>query len=176
MNGCYEVTRTPNKLNIKYSVKKKPDNSMDALLPPVHSVEQHGLQSDRYVIFCSTYVLCSTVLHLLVDKLGKRNCLFPNQSTRPVCTIYTASSTRKDKDDILQDFVYKKGVVRILVSTVAFGMGVDAPNIRQVIHWGAPRSINQCQASWGVDFDVLEWCMNPTRNIVKGIACLSQNL
>ena len=49
--------------------------------------------------------------------------------------------TKMTSFDILRDFVNKEGVVRILVSTVAFGMGVDAPNIRHIIHWGAPRSI-----------------------------------
>ncbi len=28
-----------------------------------------------------------------------------------------------------------------MIATVAFGMGLDAPNIRQVIHWGPPNDI-----------------------------------
>jgi superfamily II DNA helicase RecQ len=141
MQGCHEVTRSPNKVNIKYSVKRKPNNPVEALLPLISSIEEYGLQSDRYVIFCSTYMQCSTILYILVDELGQRNCLYPQNSPRPVCNVYTASSTKKDKDAILQDFTKSDGVVRILVSTIAFGMGVDAPDIRHVIHWGAPHSI-----------------------------------
>ena len=32
-------------------------------------------------------------------------------------------------------------MVRIVVATVAFGMGLDTPNVRQVIHWGPPEDL-----------------------------------
>ena len=28
--------------------------------------------------------------------------------------------------------------LRVVIATVAFGMGLDSPNIRRIIHWGAP--------------------------------------
>lgn len=31
---------------------------------------------------------------------------------------------------------YADSTIRVLVSTTAFGMGVDVPNIRHIIHWG----------------------------------------
>ena len=141
MQGCHEVVRSPNKLNIKYLVKMKPEEPLTAFLPLIESMENHGIKSDRYVVFCSTYAQCSTILHILVDELGKRKCLFPRESTKPICNIFTASSTKKDKDDILEEFTKADGTLRILVATIAFGMGVDASNIRHVIHWGAPHTI-----------------------------------
>ena len=38
---------------------------------------------------------------------------------------------------------YKKNIAPILVSTKAFGMGIDKPNIRYTIHLGIPSSIEQ---------------------------------
>ena len=79
--------------------------------------------------------------HILVDELGKRKCLFPLGSTRPICNIFTASSAKKDKDDILEEFTKEDGALRIVVATVAFGMGVDTCNILHDIHWAAPHMI-----------------------------------
>ena len=84
---------------------------------------------------------CSTILHVLVDKLGKRKCLLPLGSTKPICNIFTASSAKKDKNDILEEFAKADGVLRILVATIAFEMGVDTSNSRHVIHWEEPHTI-----------------------------------
>ena len=41
------------------------------------------------------------------------------------------------KDKILAQFT-TISPLRITVATVAFSMGVDCPDVRQIIHWGVP--------------------------------------
>ena len=35
------------------------------------------------------------------------------------------------------------GLVRIVVATVAFSMGLDSPNVRRILHWGPPEDLEQ---------------------------------
>jgi len=41
----------------------------------------------------------------------------------------------------LEEFKKPKSKIRVLVSTVAFGMGIEIGDIRQVIHWGRNKSV-----------------------------------
>ena len=44
------------------------------------------------------------------------------------------------KEEVLKRFTQESNL-RIVVATVAFGMGVDCHNVRQVIHLGAPNDV-----------------------------------
>ena len=51
--------------------------------------------------------------------------------------LYTAHGTKPNiKEAIVSSFCKSDGVLRILIATVAFGMGLDCPNVRHIIHWG----------------------------------------
>ena len=45
------------------------------------------------------------------------------------------------KNQFLASFLSPNSRLRIVIATVAFGMGIDCPNIRQVIHWSPPSDI-----------------------------------
>ena len=55
-----------------------------------------------------------------------------------ICTHYTACTPRSVKEGILNSFVKSDGKLRVVVCTVAFGMGIDCSNVRYIIHWGPP--------------------------------------
>lgn len=52
---------------------------------------------------------------------------------------YHAGLGQPVRDEIQQQFM--RGDVPVIVATIAFGMGVDKSNIRQVIHYDLPKSI-----------------------------------
>ena len=58
-----------------------------------------------------------------------------------VVEVYTAPTSVGLKEDILEAFGQDTSL-RILVATVAFGMGIDYPDIRQVVNFGVQ---DKCQ-------------------------------
>ncbi len=54
-------------------------------------------------------------------------------------TFYHGGITHKEKQERLQQWL--NGEKQIMVATTAFGMGIDKPNVRTVIHYNLPESI-----------------------------------
>ena len=52
---------------------------------------------------------------------------------------YHAGLPRREKTAIMDRFM--KGELRILVTTIAFGMGINKDNVQAVIHYNIPKSI-----------------------------------
>ena len=45
-----------------------------------------------------------------------------------------------DQERIVNTFVKEDSSIRVLICTVAFGMGIDIPDVRRVYHWGCSNS------------------------------------
>lgn len=52
---------------------------------------------------------------------------------------YHAGMSEEDRKNSQEDYIYDR--VNIMVATNAFGMGIDKPNIRYVIHYNMPKNI-----------------------------------
>ena len=46
------------------------------------------------------------------------------------------------RKDILLKMTQKDGIIRCLICTIAFGMGVDVKGLSTVIHWGCSKSVS----------------------------------
>lgn len=54
------------------------------------------------------------------------------------CEMYHAGMNKKERETAHHKFSFDK--VHVIVATVAFGMGINKPDVRRVIHYGAPGS------------------------------------
>ena len=132
MSNCAVIVKPPNKLNIKYTVRSKPDLTV-LVRSIVNGVVSKKETSEKCIIFCPTYSDCNDVFYALVDELGQHDCLFVRDDER-VCDLFTAATETELKDSIISEFTQPDSSLRVVVATIAFGMGLDAPNIRRVIH------------------------------------------
>ena len=71
MYNCYTIIKIPNKHNIKYSVRLKPDQLLDAFMPIVNGLQKKGRDADKYIIFCRSYDDTVKVHECIADELGQ---------------------------------------------------------------------------------------------------------
>ncbi len=78
------------------------------------------------IVYCST-VRDVEALHGVLPKLGLK------------VGMYHGKMTTKEREESQRNFM--RNQPRIMIATNAFGLGVDKPDIRFVIHWNIPGSI-----------------------------------
>lgn len=97
-----------------------------------------GVQGKKFLLYVSSINKCYQIYMWLVTEL-MRKCFVgePSPQNRRV-EMFHANTDGESKNRIMQQFVKPDGNVELLISTVAFGMGVNVPIIDMVIHWGLP--------------------------------------
>lgn len=109
--------------------------------PLVEEVKTKGRRMDKVIIFCRTYNDCSAIYHYFKDLLKESVTDpqgYPNVPKFRIVDMFSACNSPSIKSQILSSFSAATGRLRIVIATVAFGMGIDCPNIRRVIHWSPP--------------------------------------
>jgi len=120
---------------------------------------------------CSTIVYCSTkrevediasriaraLAHRLVERRALRSDgagddapLSPERAERLAAALvkpYHAGLSFGARTGAHLDFLV--GRVSVVVATVAFGMGIDKPDIRRVVHWGPPKTVEEYYQQMG---------------------------
>ncbi len=83
-------------------------------------------KQDSGIIYCLSRKQVETLSAQLADR---------GFSVRP----YHAGLTDEDRHRFQTEFI--RDDVRIMVATIAFGMGIDKPNVRFVVHYDLPKSV-----------------------------------
>lgn len=129
--------------NIKYSVK--PSISVDEFSTTVtKQLMSTRTMTPKTVIFCQTLRDCSEIFASIKRKLGPNITEPPGLPNIPelrLVTVFTAVSKNDLRETILQEFCKSNSVLRVVVASSAFGMGVNIPDIACVINWGLPPTL-----------------------------------
>ena len=115
------IRTSANRKNLSYYVHSKTD--------PISDLQPHITNS--CIIYCQTRKDTEYIADLLM-------------SVNVKCRAYHAGLSDSIRKDIHHEFL--SNTITCIVATICFGMGIDKPDIRQVIHYGCPKDIESyCQ-------------------------------
>ena len=98
--------------------------------------------TERTIIYCQTVKQCSTLYSLFAQEMG--NAVFVDEHKDPrkrFVEMLHALSSKSNKDVVLQEMSKEGGCIRVLICTIAFGMGMNCKGVRRVIHFGPSKSV-----------------------------------
>ena len=136
------VSVHPGKNNIMYYVKEK--SSISGSFAPICDKLAHKRTAmGRMIIFCHTYDEVTAIYFHFKQQLGvdfTEPPGSPDIMQYRLVDMYTHCTHESVKDSILYNFK-RESPLRIVVATIAFGLGVDCPDVHQIIHWGVPEDM-----------------------------------
>jgi RecQ family ATP-dependent DNA helicase len=123
MNECMEFAMSFNRKNLIYEIRQKTRDTDQQIVQMIN--ERWRNQSG--IIYCTSKRACEQVAETLRTKhrLNVRH--------------YHAGLEKEDRMTVQNKWASNE--VQIIVATVAFGMGIDKPDVRFVIHYSLPQSI-----------------------------------
>lgn len=105
--------------NLHYQVRKT-SNKIESILAHCKLTDGVG------IVYCQTRRSVKEMVKLLM-------------SNRISCGVYHGGLSKSERERMLSDWMSEKR--RIMVATNAFGMGIDKPNVRFVLHYEIPNSL-----------------------------------
>jgi ATP-dependent DNA helicase RecQ len=145
MGSCAVVQGSLDRPNIRYSAVKVSRDLELAFGWLLQEIETKRTSLPRTVIFCRSIKTCASLFKLFLSHLREKS-YEPVGSELSVANrlfaMYHARIDDSDKREILASLTDPDGKCRLLFCTVAFGMGVNIPDIRYIIHYGPPTDID----------------------------------
>ncbi|KAG5456987.1 MAG: P-loop containing nucleoside triphosphate hydrolase protein, partial [Olpidium bornovanus] len=124
MGNCLTFEASFNRANLTYEVVPK---NQKAVHKEIAEIARSFRKGTSGIVYCVSRRQCEE----MAEKL--------NREYRIPCAHYHAGMEKDDRHRIQSD--WQAGKVDVIVATVAFGMGIDKPDVRFVIHYSMPQSL-----------------------------------
>ena len=134
--------KDPTKDNLRYAVSYV-SNEMTLLKvfgEFITEIIKFGTNAEGTLIFCQTRKQCSLIYRTFELALGDQIYLDGRKLLKNcLVEMFHAGTPDSVKEHILSNITSQEGHIRILICTIAFGMGVDCQYITRVVHFGGSK-------------------------------------
>lgn len=126
IGGCEVYTQSFNRPNLYYEVRSKPKGAAinEAIASIIKSPDYAGRCG---IVYCSARKKCESLAKSLREQHGIK------------ARHYHAGLEPEEKSTTQKS--WQAGKFQVIVATIAFGMGIDKPNVRFIIHHSLPSSL-----------------------------------
>lgn len=112
----------------------------EELLWIVDMLKSEGVNCKKTIIYVRSINVCFEIYLWMCISLGIEAFDKEKGVANRLIEMFHANTDEESKSRILDTLISEQSTLRILISTVAFGMGVNVPDIGIVVHWGLPSS------------------------------------
>ena len=126
-----QIVRQPQapRTELTYAVCKKSDKGNETMEKLKEIID--NAHPGHCIIYCATPDKCSKVFEGLAQHVDEAEL-----------GIYHGKLDETEKDNAIQR--WWNGTCHTMIATSAFGMGIDMPNVRHVVHYVFPMSMSKC--------------------------------
>ena len=131
-DGVTRVIADPIRPNLRYKVVDGGIDGHGNLWGQLRTVLRNlDTRAGKHIVYAGTRKGAEKVAEICDEEQGRRG----------IATVYHAGMKAENRTSVQEDFSDPNGSARIVCATTAFGMGVDVPNIRSVVCFGYPGSV-----------------------------------
>ena len=115
----------------------------EAFGPLLARLKKDRVSTPRTIVYCHSYSMCADIYLYLLKNLGDEFTEpidAPNVPKYRMVDMYTSVTDQPQKELIIELFTHQTHL-RVVIATVAFGLGIDCPDVRQVFHVRMPEDI-----------------------------------
>lgn len=130
MTAVKTIRMSPDKRNVKYVVEKAKSELQDTFGWLISDMINNP-HAEKTIIFCQSLKACGDIYDTFQHFLPCKSKV----------AMYHSKTPQDIKENVLSDLMSADGSIRLVIATSALGMGVNLPNIKRIVMFGVPESM-----------------------------------